>query len=249
MLSLSLSLSTTSTTFFTLPGQRASADEPLLLLPLFLWPSKSHNTLLLSSWVYHVLSFCESFVLLFTILMSFIYVSLCHLLSSFIYFLMSLLMLWCFCARAFASAAFTAASWHCRGKALCNGDMSYIYIYSYIICDIFCTRPCCGKSPLFPDQSPEINQVTGEVMGEPGISRDRTFPALMRRPSFPNFTAQPSGSFHSAAIFLACTELPCGFNMACPPWEKPFYMILQFWIYFRIDQLWFILIFIFFTSS
>ena len=38
-------------------------------------------------------------------------------------------------------------------------------------------------------------------------------PALMRRPSFPNFTAQPSGSFQSAAIFLAWTTNPFNSSM------------------------------------
>ena len=38
-------------------------------------------------------------------------------------------------------------------------------------------------------------------------------PALMRRPSFPNFTAQPSGSFQSAAIFLAWKTNPFDSSM------------------------------------
>ena len=63
-------------------------------------------------------------------------------------------------------------------------------------------------------------------------------PALMRRPSFPNFTAQPSGSFQSAAIFLAWTTNPFDSSMrqhatACEQ-KKP--SLVRLFRYLQIDK-------------
>lgn len=63
-------------------------------------------------------------------------------------------------------------------------------------------------------------------------------PALMRRPSFPNFTAQPSGSFQSAAIFLAWKTNPFDSSMrqhatACEQ-KKP--SLVRLFRYLQIDK-------------